>query len=283
MPPRSIGRRVGLQIIFHGGAGSLKGPMLSRHFQTDDTDGTAALEKATALQESQPLHPPTTTATSRGVFCLPGQQASILVSHGAKQSDGSGGGGGDEGKSRHTPEYWTIPHPLTVGLVSASPRQTHAPQLWGIGTPAPRRNGKTWGAGEQAVPGLWSRDARLDVTSFKTRISALRCAFPPSSTARPPPFLACSPTNQQSQDPPRGTHHHYWLFVYSCPSSGSIPELRLLTHSMPRTAGFVWSPGLSTWLLASPSLTYTHTHKCLLHAPRGEGPTSQQVLSNCRS
>lgn len=141
----------------------------------------------------------------------------------------------------------TIPHPLTVGLVSASPRQTHAPQLFfgalapkQTAHPSPQRNGKKdMGGGRASRPGtLVPGCSTFDATSLKTCISALRCAFPPSSrrTARPPPSLACSPTNQQSQDHP---HRHHWLFFPSCPSNGSVLELGILTHSMPETTGFV--------------------------------------------
>lgn len=223
---------------------SPKGPIQSRLFQTDETRRLGrhgcARKKAMTLEETQPLHRrPRRRFPQWDVFCLPAQQASILVSHGA--SDGR-----EKTDDDNSGNIGTIPHPLTVGLVSASPRQTHAPQLFfgalapkQTAHPSPRRNGKRHGGGRASRPGtLVPGCSTFDATSFKTCISALRCAFPPSSrrTARPPPFLACSPTNQQSQDHP---HRHHWLFFPSCPSNGSVLELRILTHSMPETTGFV--------------------------------------------
>ena len=108
--------------------------------------------------------------------------------------------------------------------------------------------------GRASKPSRDSGPGMLDSMQPPLKLALALCdAHFPLRRGTASPFLACSATNQQSQDHP---HRHHWLFVSYCPSSGNIPKLRILTHSMPRTTGFVWSPGLSTWLLASPSLTH---------------------------
>lgn len=166
----------------------------------------------------------------------------------------------------------TIPHPLTVGLVSASPRQTHAPQLFGqTDAPATRRNGtKDMGGGRASRPGtLVPGCSTFDATSFKTCISALRCAFPPSSTwtARPPP-LSGMLTNKSAVAGPPATPSLALIFS-SCPSNGSALELRITSRSGRRASFEVHG-----CQLASPPLTHTHTHThtavwCMRHAARG--------------
>lgn len=153
------------------------------------------------------------------------------------------------GKKQTTTTPGTLgPFPIhSPSVLSQLHLAKHTPPtfFWGTGTQTdrppfpPAKWEKRHGGGRASRPGtLVPGCSTFDATSFKTCISALRCAFPPTSrrTARPPPFLACSPTNQQSQDHP---HRHHWLFFPSCPSNGSVLELRILTHSMPETTGFV--------------------------------------------